>query len=159
WAGIPAANWTVRQRGKQYRGGHNESYGGITLNIDNDQFDAPVATVGYGYQVAGASVLNARTGPAGSHPLAGTFPARSGLAVSCQAPAAMVGTTSLWDKLTNSWYVSDFYVSTPSKTGYSAPLPRCAYPFQVSSAGGVTEHAGLSVSSPVRGYLPAGALA
>ena len=159
WAGIPAADWTAHQRGKQYRGGHDETYGGVTLNIDNDQFDAPVATVGYTYQATGTSALNARSGPGTGNPIVGTIATGSALTLGCQAPGTKVGTSSLWDKLTNAWYVSDYYVSTPSKTGYSAPLPRCTYPFQVTPAGGLTVRAGLSVSSPARGHLAAGALA
>ena len=42
WAGVPDYRWAVHQRGKQYRGDHTETYGGVTLNIDNDRFDAPV---------------------------------------------------------------------------------------------------------------------
>lgn len=35
--------WTNDQRIHQYQGGHNETYGGVTFNIDNDFDDAPVA--------------------------------------------------------------------------------------------------------------------
>lgn len=41
---VPAGAWTPHQRIHQYRGGHNETYGGVTINIDNDYVDA--ATVG-----------------------------------------------------------------------------------------------------------------
>ncbi|HET7418661.1 MAG TPA: DUF1906 domain-containing protein [Solirubrobacterales bacterium] len=41
---VPANAWTPHQRIHQYQGGHNESYGGVTINIDNDYVDA--ATVG-----------------------------------------------------------------------------------------------------------------
>jgi hypothetical protein len=41
---VPAGAWTQHQRIHQYRGGHNESYGGVTINIDNDSVDG--ATVG-----------------------------------------------------------------------------------------------------------------
>jgi hypothetical protein len=36
---MPAGMWTDHQRLHQYRGGHNETWGGSTLNIDNDQLD------------------------------------------------------------------------------------------------------------------------
>jgi hypothetical protein len=41
------------QRIHQYQGGHDESYGGVTLNIDNDQVDGAVAdpSLPYGYQL------------------------------------------------------------------------------------------------------------
>jgi hypothetical protein len=36
---MPAGMWADHQRLHQYRGGHNEAWGGSTLNIDNDQLD------------------------------------------------------------------------------------------------------------------------
>ena len=45
WAGIPNQQWAAHQRAKQYLGGHDETYGGVTINIDNDNLDTPVATV------------------------------------------------------------------------------------------------------------------
>ncbi|WP_432838646.1 DUF1906 domain-containing protein [Dactylosporangium sp. CA-092794] len=39
---IPAAAWSNRQRHKQYRGDHNETWNGVTLNVDNDCSDGPV---------------------------------------------------------------------------------------------------------------------
>ncbi len=41
---VPASAWATHQRIHQYRGGHDESYGGTTINIDNDYVDG--ATVG-----------------------------------------------------------------------------------------------------------------
>jgi hypothetical protein len=41
---LPADGWSMHQRIHQYRGGHDESYGGTTINIDNDYVDG--ATVG-----------------------------------------------------------------------------------------------------------------
>ncbi|MEU4238707.1 glycoside hydrolase domain-containing protein [Actinoplanes sp. NPDC026619] len=38
-ANIPAANWPGHRRMKQYRGGHTETYGGVTINIDNNYVD------------------------------------------------------------------------------------------------------------------------
>jgi len=38
-AGIPSTAWANHQRIKQYQGDHNETYGGVTINIDNDQLD------------------------------------------------------------------------------------------------------------------------
>lgn len=43
---LPANAWTPHQRIHQYRGGHNETYGGVTINIDNNYVDG--ATVGSG---------------------------------------------------------------------------------------------------------------
>jgi hypothetical protein len=34
--------WTNRQRHKQYRGDHNETWNGVTLSVDNDCSNGPV---------------------------------------------------------------------------------------------------------------------
>jgi uncharacterized protein YraI len=159
WAGIPDSYWTRHQRAKQYRGSHNETHGGVTLNIDNDQWNTPVATVGYPYQVTGASIVQARSGPARSYRLVRSYAAGSALTLSCQAPGQRIGSTSVWDKLADGSYVTDYYVSTPSNTGYSVPLPRCAYPFQVTAAAGLSVHSGPGTSYPVTATMALGALA
>jgi glycoside hydrolase-like protein len=41
---VPASAWSQHQRIHQYQGGHNETYGGVTINVDNDYVDG--ATVG-----------------------------------------------------------------------------------------------------------------
>ena len=38
-AAIPATAWPGKRRMKQYRGGHKETWGGVTINIDNDYVD------------------------------------------------------------------------------------------------------------------------
>jgi Rv2525c-like, glycoside hydrolase-like domain len=41
---VPSSAWSAHQRIHQYRGGHDESYDGVTINIDNDYVDG--STVG-----------------------------------------------------------------------------------------------------------------
>jgi Domain of unknown function (DUF1906) len=41
---VPASAWADHQRIHQYRGGHDERYGGVTINIDNNYIDG--GTVG-----------------------------------------------------------------------------------------------------------------
>jgi Domain of unknown function (DUF1906) len=48
---VPASAWASHQRIHQYRGGHNESYGGVTINVDNNYVDGP--TVGSATFVSG----------------------------------------------------------------------------------------------------------
>ncbi|MDP9277067.1 MAG: DUF1906 domain-containing protein, partial [Actinomycetota bacterium] len=36
---VPSGDWANHQRLHQYRGGHNETYGGVSINIDNDYLD------------------------------------------------------------------------------------------------------------------------
>jgi glycoside hydrolase-like protein/VCBS repeat protein len=46
---IPASYWSPQRRMKQYRGGHDETWGGVTINIDNDQLDlAPIPASPFG---------------------------------------------------------------------------------------------------------------
>jgi hypothetical protein len=40
---IPSADWPSHQRLHQYSGGHNETYGGVTLDIDGDYLDGATA--------------------------------------------------------------------------------------------------------------------
>lgn len=159
WSGIPNSRWAEHQRAKQYRGDHNERYGGITLNIDNDRFDAPVATVAYSYRVTSATPLNARTGPATTYPIVRSYSTGAIVKVVCQLAGPRVGNTSVWDKLSDGSYVTDRWVNTPSETSFSAPLPRCLYPYQVNSIDSLNERSGPGSSYAITGTLPTGSLA
>ena len=103
--------------------------------------------------------LNARTGPAKSYRLVRTYPANATVQVLCQAPGSAIVSTHLWDKLADGSYVSDYYLSTPSKTGFSSPLPRCTYPYQATATGGLRVRNGPGWPYRVSGRLPYGALA
>ena len=48
---VPASAWTPHRRIHQYQGGHNEAYGGVTINIDDNYVDGE--TVGSATLVAG----------------------------------------------------------------------------------------------------------
>jgi uncharacterized protein YraI len=157
WAGIPDAHWSNHQRGKQFRGDHDETYGGAKINIDSNRFDAPVATVGYAYQITSSANLNGRSGPTTSTPVVQSYPPGATVGVVCQTVGTKIGTTSVWNKLTDGNYVSDYYVSTPSNTGYSGPLPRCTYLFQVTIPT-LNKRTGPGASHAISGTLPGGAL-
>jgi Rv2525c-like, glycoside hydrolase-like domain len=157
WAGIPDGLWANHQRGKQYRGDHDETYRGVPINIDSDRFDAPVATVGYAYQVTSSTDLKGRSGPKSSTPIVQTYAPGTTVTVVCQTPGTKVGTTSVWNKLTDGNYVSDYYVSTPSNTTYSPPLPRCAYPFQVTIPT-LNKRTGPGAGYAITGTISSGAL-
>jgi hypothetical protein len=43
---VASSHWTSSQRFKQYQGGHNETYGGVTLNIDSNCANGPTAAGG-----------------------------------------------------------------------------------------------------------------
>jgi len=86
---IPDVLWPSHQRLHQYRGGHPESYGGVTLTIDNDVVDAPVA------------------GPGGVGPIAPTTPQPAPLPA--PIPATGEGTVSSPDGLVSgSWPATAF---------------------------------------------------
>jgi hypothetical protein len=59
---VPAGAWANHERIHQYRGGHNETYGGVTINIDNNYVDG--ATVG--------QASPEETGPIGGLDLSGS---------------------------------------------------------------------------------------
>lgn len=159
WPTAPNTHWSNYQRAKQYLGDHNETWGGVTINIDSDAVKAPVATVARTYQVTGATSLNVRSGPASSYPAVRTYAPGATLFVVCQTTGQKVGTTAVWDRLTNGAWASDYYVSTPSNTGFSAELPRCIYPGQVA-VDSLNARTGPGTSYPTTGSpLRRGALA
>lgn len=46
---IPSSYWSPHRRIKQYRGDHNETWGGVTISIDNDYLDvAPIPASPFG---------------------------------------------------------------------------------------------------------------
>ena len=160
WAGIPDSLWAAHQRAKQYSADFSGTYGGITMTIDADNLDAPVATTPFGYHVtSGSKPAAERTGPSQAYPAVKTYPPGAAVTVVCQTPGTTTGTTRVWDKLTDGNYITDFRVDTPSATGYSTPLIRCYYPYQVTPAAGANERAGPGPSYPLTGHLSGGALA
>jgi len=160
WPTAPDSQWAVHQRAKQYRGDHNETWGGVTLNIDSDALNAPVATVSRSYKVTSSTALNARTGPSSAYSIVTSYAPGATLAVLCQTIGQKVGTTSVWNRLTNGAWVSDYYVSTPSNTTFSPPLQKCTYPGQVTSSTALSVRTGPGASYPLTGApLPPGGLA
>ncbi|HEX3831655.1 MAG TPA: glycoside hydrolase domain-containing protein [Solirubrobacteraceae bacterium] len=43
---VPAGDWSSHARVHQYQGAHNDSYGGVTLNVDSDYVDGATADTG-----------------------------------------------------------------------------------------------------------------
>src|SRR4249920_2503841 len=129
------------------------------MTVDADNLDAPVATTAFGYLVTSGRAIAARSGPRASYPTVKVYQAGAGVPVVCQAPGSTWGTSNVWDKLTDGTYVPDFRVDTPSDTGYSAPVARCRYPYQVTPGNGANQRGGPGASYAVTGRLPGGALA
>ncbi|HTX29969.1 MAG TPA: DUF1906 domain-containing protein [Solirubrobacteraceae bacterium] len=61
---VPSTDWANHQRLHQYRGAHNETYGGVTINIDSDYLDGATATGGAGAQAVPPPALS--VSPAGT---------------------------------------------------------------------------------------------
>lgn len=159
WPTASNSQWAVWQRAKQYRGDHNETWGGVRLNIDNDRVRGPVATVARTYRVTSTTPPNARTGPSTSSSVVRTYNPGAALSVVCQGSGSRVGTTSVWNRLTSGAWVSDRWVSTASNTGFTSALPRCMYPGQVTTAS-LNARTGPGVTYRTTGSpLPRGALA
>ncbi|GAB1644851.1 glycoside hydrolase domain-containing protein [Krasilnikovia sp. MM14-A1259] len=75
---IPAALWSPHRRMKQYRGGHTETYGDVTINIDNNYVDfAPLPSATFAdFNRNGWSDVLARTASTGNlflYPGNGTY--------------------------------------------------------------------------------------
>ncbi|MFW6205458.1 MAG: glycoside hydrolase domain-containing protein, partial [Actinomycetota bacterium] len=159
WPTAPNHQWAVWQRAKQYRGDHDERWGGVTINIDSDSLRAPVATVARSYQVTARTALNARTGPSTSNRVVRTYGSGRTLPVVCQTTGQRIGSTRVWNRLSDGSWVTDRYLSTPSSTGFSSALPRCTYPGQVT-ASALHARTGPGTSYPTSGSaLPRGSLA
>jgi uncharacterized protein YraI len=160
WPTVGPGQWAVHQRLKQYRGDHAETWGGVTLTIDSDVVDAPVATVAQSYTVTSRVPLAARSGPGTQYPLTRALAPRSTVSVVCQGLGQKVGTTQAWDRLVDGSWVTDYYLSTPSKTTWSKPLPLCTYPGQVTAPVSLVARSGPGTGYPAVGAaLPSGALA
>lgn len=160
WPTAPDSYWGHWQRLKQYKGDHNETWGGVTLNIDSDSVKGPLATIARSYWVTSDSPLSARKGPYTTSPVVRSYAPGAKLPVMCQGNGSKVGTTTVWDRLSTGAWVTDYYVSTKSNTGFAKALPRCAYPGQVSSSTPLNVRTGPGTSYPKSGSpLPRGALA
>ena len=160
WPTAGNSLWAEWQRAKQYAGDHTETWGGMSLNIDSDIIKGPVATVAKTYRVTGSTALNVRSAPTTSSSTTGQLQPGSAVAVICQARGQLIGTTPVWDRISNGGYVSDRYVSTPSSTGFSSALPRCSYPGQVSVSTPVNTRSGPGTSyTNLNQPLQGGALA
>jgi glycoside hydrolase-like protein/SH3 domain-containing protein len=157
-AGISDRYWASHQRAKQYRGDHDETYGGVTLNVDTDAVDTAVATVARAYTTE-LGTTNLRAGPSTSATAITPITAGTPVQVLCQTHGGARLGTEVWDKLSNGRYISDHYVNTPSNSTYSPGIGRCSYPYQVTVADHLSLRKSPSGSSTRLGYLYPGGLA
>lgn len=152
---VARSKWSYHQRVKQYRGPHDETHGGRTINIDSNVINAALGSPAYTQKVTSSSALNARKGPSTSHPKVNTLPSGSSLHIVCQVAGERVEGTPVWNRLVDGSYVTDAYVNTGS--GFSSKISRCRYPYQVKAD--LRMRSGPGTSYKVRGTLPEGSLA
>ena len=62
---VPDSYWANHQRIHQYRGGHNETWGGVTINIDNNYLDGAVVGERLGSAAAHAACAARRSSSPG----------------------------------------------------------------------------------------------
>jgi hypothetical protein len=77
------------------------------------------------YQVKAVNGAAVRTRPRASASVASTLPDGALARVMCQRRGSRVGSTRVWNKLDDGRWVSDRAVATPSRTGFTRPVPRC----------------------------------
>src|SRR5690606_10221751 len=86
--------------------------------------DVPVCT--YPGQVT-RTTLDAHTGPGTDYPVAGSPLPLGALAyVTCQRSGSEVGSTRVWNQMSDGRWVTDAYVSNASDTTFDPLIPRCA---------------------------------
>jgi len=87
----------------------------------------PVAAV-TGYNVIGTAYLNMHTGPSLSAPVVGALANGTALDITCQTTGSTVLGSAIWDRLSNGYYISDWYTTTPVVGGYTPGIARCTQP-------------------------------
>ena len=161
---INSTQWTIHQRVKQYQGDFYATYPattatvkGVKLRIDADYIDGPVATLAHPHLISVKTT--ARSAPTTSATAGAALKVGATVKVICQTPGKKTAGTAVWDKLSTGAYVNDHYVDTPSNTTYSAGLPRCYYPYQVTATEGTTERSDAGNTYETKGLRRTGALA
>jgi Rv2525c-like, glycoside hydrolase-like domain len=97
---VPSGDWSMHQRLHQYYGGHNETWGGATVNVDDDVADGAVAGLKSAPSPSPARVLghpDAVAVPPGGHATANLVFSRTGSGSSTvqwqvQAPSGLTVT-------------------------------------------------------------------
>ena len=136
---IPDAYWSPHRRLHQYRGGHDETYGGVSINIDNDYVDVrPLPGAGFGdFTGNGWSDLLARDRSTGTLYLRtpGTAPTwRPGSASAPAGSARPSGTATSTATGTRTWSPA----TSPPATCGCIPARERAWAGEAGSAPGGT---------------------
>jgi len=155
---LTSQQWASRQRSKQYRGDHRETWGGVRINIDTDYLDTSLGSATYRYKVTAAASVNTRSGPSVTFAKSGMVKPGTVLSVVCQITYTKVDGDPIWDKLADGRYIADRYLSTPSNVSFSAPLPQCSFTYLVSGMS-LNMRSGPSTGKAITGTLSHGSSA
>jgi hypothetical protein len=87
------------------------------------------------YYTTASPYLNARSGPGTGYTVVGTLNYWSPIYIQCQVQGGTnVGGNATWDKLSNGWWISDYWTTTPSFNSYIPGVPDCNATATVSIA-------------------------
>jgi len=79
-----------------------------------------------GYHVVASPSLNARSGPGTGYAIVGSLPNGTPIDLSCQQQGGTnVGGNATWDRLSNGWWISDYWTNSPSFNSYIPGVPAC----------------------------------
>jgi RHS repeat-associated protein len=122
------------------------------------------------YHVSGTGGLGLRkrSGPGLTSSTVGLLAEGAAIQIACQArSASAVGGSTIWDKLTDGTYVSDFYTDTPMYNDFTPGISRCndtpppatntAYVVKGTGGIGLKRRTGPGLGYPAVGALPEGA--
>jgi prepilin-type processing-associated H-X9-DG protein len=85
---------------------------------------APAPSGAHLYRVT--DVVRQRSGPGTSYATLGFLQNGQQISIACQVrSASTINGTSIWDRLTNGSYVTDYYTTTPAFNAFSPGLPHC----------------------------------
>ena len=77
------------------------------------------------YAIANVATVYARTGPGTNHPIQATLHGGWSIDIVCQTVGENINGSTVWDKLSNNAYVSDWFTTTPVVGDYSPGIPHC----------------------------------
>ena len=139
---VPSTAFAVHQRLHQYSGSHNETYGGVTINIDGDYLDGATAAAGSGAPVLAASpTLSVSTAPDGGIDLFPSWAGATGV--------------SAWQVIAGQVPTALSPAANPVSTSTKRPIViHSAFPyFAVEALGSAGQVLGSSVAVPTPSHV------
>lgn len=85
----------------------------------------PTPEVGGRWKLVAGGPVHTRRGPGSGHPPAGDLRPGAQFNIECQTTGESVFGSTIWDKLTDGRFLSDYFTDTPVYAGFSPEIPRC----------------------------------